>query len=361
MNNKNNEKTIQNYRFAIQVLFVVICIWIGVEFYFFVRWLEAGGAASFYARPPGVEGFLPISSLMSVYYFFLSGEIHGAHPAGFFIFLGILSVSLVFGKSFCSWICPVGLLSEAVADFSEKIQKKLFKRILKMPRFLDIPLRSLKYLILFFFVYSIFFVMTEQALKMFLDSPYNLIADIKMWYFFAEISPFSLNVIFALLLLSMLFRNFWCRYLCPYGALLGVASLISPNKIHRDEEKCIDCGLCNKACPSNIKIDEAKTVISDECSTCLSCVDVCPVADTLQLKTVGIKKTINKKYIAFVILGIYFLFIGFGIITGNWKSDINEKQILHLYKSLNAHGHPTNSEEIKKLNKTAAKKSISNN
>jgi polyferredoxin len=187
-------------------------LWIGVEFYLFTTFLESGGNSTFYERPPGVEGFLPISSMMSLYYFFLSGNIHPAHPAGLVIFVAILLVSFVFGKSFCSWICPIGFISEAIGDFGEKIQKKLFKTRIKMPRFLDYPLRSLKYLILAFFAHSIFFSMSELALKYFLDSPYNIISDVKMYYFFAEISQFSIIVIAVLFLLSIVFRNFWCRY-----------------------------------------------------------------------------------------------------------------------------------------------------
>jgi polyferredoxin len=105
--NRNQEKPIQKYRFYIQSAFTLLCIWIGIEFYLFVQYLETGGATSFYNRPPGVDGFLPISSLMSFYLFLSTGEIHGAHPAGMFIFLAIVAMSLAIGKSFCSWLCPV--------------------------------------------------------------------------------------------------------------------------------------------------------------------------------------------------------------------------------------------------------------
>ncbi len=350
MINKNPEKPIQKYRVAIQILFAAISVWIGIEFYLFVSWLESGGTAAFYSRPPGVEGFLPISSMMSVYYFFLTGEIHMAHPAGFFIFIGILTVSLIFGKSFCSWMCPIGFISESIADFSENIQRKLFKRTLKIPKFLDVPLRGLKYLILFFFVYAIFFAMTSEALKAFLDSPFNIMSDVKMWYFFANISEFALIVISALFILSIIFRNFWCRYLCPYGALLGLFSILSPNKISRVPKNCIDCGLCAKACPSGIKVDEITTVVSDECSTCMSCVDVCPAAGALELKNLMANRSVNKKYLAKWILGLYFAAVGLGILTGYWQSGVSQIQYLQYYKVLNQLGHPRNAGEIKKFN-----------
>ena len=350
---RNKEKPIQKYRFYVQLAFVMICLWIGIEFYLFANYLQSGGAAAFQDRPPGAEGFLPISAMMSVYYFLLSGEIHGVHPAGFFIFLGIIAVSIVFGKSFCSWMCPVGFISELVGDFGEKIYKKLFKKRIKLPKYIDYPLRSIKYLLLFFFVYSIFFSMTELALKSFLDSSYNIIADVKMYYFFADISRFSIIVIASLFFLSIFIRNFWCRYLCPYGALLGISSLFSATKIKRNSDTCIDCSLCNKACPSFIKVDKVKTVFSDECSSCLSCVDACPVKNTLEVKSIFGKKKISKKYVAIGILVLYFLIIGVGMVSGYWKNDITKEEYLKLHKERNNIGHIRSSEDIKKLNKEA--------
>lgn len=351
---KNDEKPIQKYRFYTQLLFVAISIWIGVEFYFFVEFLKSGTGTNFY-RPAGVEAFLPISALMSIYYFILTGTIHPAHPAGFFILLGVISVSFIFGKSFCSWICPIGFISETVGDFGEKIYKKLFKRTLYIPRFLDYILRSLKYLLLGFFVFSIFFSMTVFSLKMFLDSPYNLVADVKMYLFFANISAFSLYVISFLFIASIFIRNFWCRYLCPYGALLGIISFFSPTRIKRNTETCIDCSLCSKACPSRIKVDKVKTVISDECSMCLSCVDACPVKDTLIVKDRLTNKKLTKKNIAIGIVVIYFIIVGAGMLTGNWNNNITAEEYKEHYKNINMLGHPRSSADIEKLNKEAEK------
>lgn len=352
---RNDEKGIQKTRFIVQSLFAALCIWIGVEFYFFIQYLESNGASAFYSRPPGVDGFLPISSFMSFYHFLMTGEIHSAHPAGFFIFLSIILMSLVFGKSFCSWLCPIGFLSELVGDFGEKF----FKRRLKLPKFLDYPLRSLKYLMLGFLIYSVIFLMSGLALKAFLDSPYNAISDVKMYYFFADISQTALIVIAVLFVLSILIRNFWCRFLCPYGALLGIASLLSPNKIQRTAQSCIDCGLCNKACPSFIKVDSVKTVWSDECTACLNCVDVCPVKDTLELKTILPNKfRIGKRVVAIGVVSIFMAVTGLGMVTGYWQNDISNTEYLMHYKLMNSYGHPTGTKEIKKLNEDVKNEQI---
>jgi polyferredoxin len=350
---RNDEKGIQKIRLTIQIIFALLCIWIGVEFYLFIQFLETNGATQFYQRPPGVDGFLPISSFMSFYLMLNTGEIHPAHPAGLFIFIAIVFMSFVFGKSFCSWFCPIGFLSEVVGDFGEKF----FNRRLKLPQFLDYPLRSLKYLMLGFLVYSVIFLMTPIAIKYFLDSPYNIVADIKMYYFFANISQTSIIVISVLFILSIFVRNFWCRFLCPYGALLGIFTLLSPNKIQRNVLSCIDCGLCNKACPSFIKVDKVKTVISDECSTCLNCVDVCPVKNTLQLNNVFNKKNkISKRLIPAGIVGIFMIITGTGILTGNWQNKVSKEDYLMHFKFMNSYGHPTGTQAIKQLNEQAEKK-----
>lgn len=349
---KNLERPIQKYRFYVQLLFIAIVLWIGVEFFLFTTFLESGGNSSFYERPPGVEAFLPISSMMSLYYFILSGNIHPAHPAGLVIFVAILGVSFIFGKSFCSWICPIGFVSESLGDLGEKIQIMLFKKRIQMPRILDYPLRSLKYLILAFFANSIFLSMSALALKYFLDSPYNLISDVKMYYFFAEISQFSLIVIGVLIGLSVVFRNFWCRYLCPYGALLGFLSFFSLMKIKRNKESCIDCNLCSKACPSFIKVEKVNTVFSDECTTCMSCVDVCPVKDTLELKPVIGEKRFSKKWIAAGVVGIYFIIISIGMITGYWQNDVSKEEYLHLHQQKNSIDHIRSSSDVQKLNQS---------
>jgi polyferredoxin len=354
---KNTEKPIQKIRFVVQVSFAILCIWIGIEFSQFVSYLESNGLGIFHQRPPGVEGFLPISALMSVVYFIQTGKVHNVHPAGFFILLAIVGVSLTFGKAFCSWLCPVGFISELVGDFGEKVWKKLFKHRFKLPKLIDYPLRAVKYLLLAFFAFAIF-SMTETALAFFLSDAYNIAADMKMFYFFANISRFSLIVIGILFLLSVVIRNFWCRYLCPYGALLGVIGFLSPNKIKRNATSCIDCGLCAKACPSFIKVDKILTVRSDECTSCLSCVDACPVADTLEVTNTFRKKKVSKKMIVFGVGFIFIAITGIGMLTGHWHNTVSNENYLLIHKNLETIGHPTSTSEIKELNRVTQKGKI---
>lgn len=342
-------KQYQLYRFISQIIFALICIWIGIEFHYFIKSLENGTLQPVYYRPPGVEGFLPISSLMSIYYFLLSGHIHPFHPAGFFILLAIITVSFVLGKSFCSWMCPVGFISETVGDLGNKIYISIIKKIPRIPRFIDYFLRSIKYFILAFFVYAIFFSMDVTALRVFLDGDYNLMSDIKMYYFFSEISKFALTVIGVLLILSVIIRNFWCRYLCPYGALLGIIGLLSPFKIKRNLSTCIDCKLCTKACPSRINVHKVKKVISDECVSCMRCVDTCPVKNTLHIANPVFKSHITNRQLFLVILSVYFLIIGIAVASGNWHNKISSSVYKDKFQNVKTLGHPTSARELENL------------
>ncbi len=345
----NRARPIANWRLTIQILFATLCLWIGIEFHFFVGYLESGGELTSFERPPGVDGFLPISSLMSLYYLLLSGNIHPYHPAGLFILSAVILLSLVFGKSFCSWLCPVGLLSELLGDIGNKLTGWRGK----LPVWLDWPLRSLKYLLLGFFVYSIFFLMNDAALKQFLDSPYNLVSDVKMYYFFANITRFSLIVLTVLFAASIFIRNFWCRFLCPYGALLGITSLLSPQKIKRNAVSCIDCGKCAKVCPSHIKVDQVKTVVSDECTSCLKCLDACPVADTLEMYAPASRKPINKRWIAIGVVGLFVAVTGIGVLTDNWQNNVPTGTYLEQQKNIELLGHPTSTSDVEQLREEA--------
>ncbi|WP_258000413.1 4Fe-4S binding protein [Bacillus sp. Marseille-P3661] len=140
-----------------------------------------------------------------------------------------MSSSLLFRKAFCSWLCPVGTLSE----FLGKLGKQISKKNLKVPKPLVYILQSIKYILLVLIIKVIIFDMPTTSTIDFLNSPYNKVADIKMMLFFLNISDLAIKVLLILTLLSLLFQNFWCRFLCPYGALIGLGSLFQITKIKR--------------------------------------------------------------------------------------------------------------------------------
>ncbi len=326
----------QFLRLHVQSAFAALVIWIGVEFVLFVKWLENGGLGPAPERPPGVEGFLPLSGLISLKHWWLTGTVNLIHPAALFILIAIVVLGVLLKKSFCGWLCPIGFLSE----LHWKLGRWLFGGNWRVPKWLDWPLRSLKYVLLYFFLYAILWQMGLPALEAFINSAYNQVADIKMLYFFEHLDRTGLWIIAGLALLSLPIKNFWCRYLCPYGALLGAGSLISPVKITRNAERCIDCELCTKACPANIKVHQAKRVHSDECMACLACAQVCPVKDTLDLRTLLPARRVPAPVLAALIAGVFVAITGAAMLAGLWQNSISHEEYLRHMPRIESYGHP---------------------
>jgi polyferredoxin len=323
----------QHLRHVSQAVFLLLNLWIGCEFYLFVRYYETGGQTPFVTRPAGVEGWLPIAALMNLKYFLLTGLIPNIHAATLFLLIAFLAISWLWTKSFCSWLCPVGTLSEALW----KLGRKVFKQTMRLPRWLDFPLRGLKYLLLGLFLYAVG-AMSAAAIAAFLASPYGLVADVKMLNFFRYLSGTAALVIAVLGLLSVLIQNFWCRYLCPYGALLGLAALSGPGKITRQPQSCIDCGKCSIACPAWLPVDKRLAVLSAECTSCLECVAACPAQGALQM-SIGpqpIPAWAISAGIAVIFLGV----VGYAKMSGYWDTELPESVYFRLIPQAQQLGHP---------------------
>jgi polyferredoxin len=334
----------QLIRHIVQWSFVALNGWIGLQFFLWVRYFERGGQGLYVSRPAGVEGWLPIAGLMNAKYLFVTGHVPVVHPAAMYLFFGFLLMSLLLKKAFCSWLCPVGTLSEHLWKFGQRI----FRGNLRLPKWLDLGLRSLKYLLLAFFVGTVAF-MSADALEGFMRTPFGLLVDVKMMDFFRDIGVTAAVIIGALVALSILVQNFWCRYLCPYGALLGIASLLSPVKIRRDKDACIDCGKCSRACPANLPVDQLAQIRSAECTACMECVASCPAQDALQLALPPRKdlnpavrwyhRRIGPLAMAAIIAYIFFGLILWARATNHWQTEVPRSVYMQLVPNANELGH----------------------
>jgi len=143
----------------------------------------------------------------------------------------------------------------------------------------------------------------------------------------------------------VLVQNFWCRYLCPYGAMLGGVSFLSPLRIRRCEETCIDCAKCAKVCPSSLPVDKLITIKSAECTGCLECVAVCPAEGALDLSLPRWTTTPKQGRLPAwaMALGIVVLFagiIGFAKTIGYWNGDIPDYVYRQLVPQASEISHP---------------------
>jgi polyferredoxin len=330
----------QRLRHGFQIAFLLLNVWIGAEFYLWVRGFETGSPVSF-SRPGGIDGWLPISGLMNLKEWLLTRHIPSIHPAAMFLLLAFLGIAFLLRKAFCSWLCPVGTLSEALW----RVGRKLFQGNVALPRWLDPPMRSLKYLLLGFFASAVA-IMPVPSIRSFMHAPFGLIADVKLLNFFRFIGVTGLIVLGVLVLGSLLMKNFWCRYLCPYGGLLGLVSLFSPTGIRRKEERCIDCGKCARACPSHLPVDKLVTVHSVECTACFECVAVCPAEDALALSIAqlpGVKRAPRRLpawAVAVAIAAIFLGIVGYAKFSGHWQTNVPQAVYQQIVPYANEATHP---------------------
>ena len=338
---RTDQDTSQTWRGGYQLTFLLLNVWLGGEFYLWVRQYETGAAQIAWTRPAGVEGWLPIAGLMNLRYWLLTGRVAAIHPAAMFLLLTFLSMAFLLRKAFCGWLCPVGTISE----WLWRAGQRLFRRNFRPPRWVDIPLRGLKYLLLGFFVWAVS-GMTAEGLESFLHSPYGMIADVKMLNFFRFMGTTAGGVIAGLAAASLFIPNFWCRYLCPYGALLGITSLGSPLRVRRSPPACIDCAKCARACPALLPVDRLISVKSAECTGCMLCVAVCPAENALAMEW---PKSIarNRKTgpmpgwaVAAALAGLFIGITGFAKLSGHWNSPIPDAVYRQLVPHANQAQHP---------------------
>lgn len=311
-------------RYLVQAGFLLFQVWIGWQF---VRWAGAvqQGQVPEIARPAAIDGYLPISGLMGLRHWWQTGELFPVHPAAALILLSALLTALLLKRGFCSWVCPVFPLSEGLW----RLGQRLFGRTFAPPFWLDLLLRSLKYLLLGFFVTQILWLMPLPGVRAFIASPYHKIADIRLLQFFQHPSATLLVVLAVLALVSLFVQMAWCRYLCPYGALLGLLSLLSLSKIGRSERLCIRCGLCSSRCPAWLPVMQKRTVRSAECYACYRCVHNCPVPGAVEMR---VAKRLVLPSLAFGLL-LIMLFVGlalYGRVTGNWQGNVSAREVILL-------------------------------
>lgn len=291
---------------------------------------------------PDFEAYCPFGGIQALGSYLLN-EALSCTMTSAQIAMGVITMLAVFifSKLFCAYICPVGTISEWLFKLGDKLNINF-----TIKGIADKALRSLKYLLLFVTVYYTF-QSNELFCKKF--DPYYAVAtgfssDVVVLY--------AVLAIVVVVLGSVFIRLFWCKYICPLGAisnifkytgffllvligyvlllragleihyawplaiacaggyiieLTGVGTKTFPLlKITRNENSCIDCQLCSKKCPQAIDVANLKVVREADCNLCVECIAVCPVKDTLQVNgRTGFRWVPVIATVALVALGIF--------------------------------------------------------
>ncbi len=277
---------------------------------------------------PSIDAFCPFGGLESAWallrYQVLLKRVALSSVILLFTTIG---TALVFRRSFCGNICPLGFLQELFGIAGRKVIKRRFN----LPVKIDNILRYLKYPVLILFLGLAWNTM-DMAIR-----PYD------PWVAFHHLGSedlFSNSLAgFIILVLSLILGFFsdrpFCKYLCPMGGFLGIVSKVGITKIKRESSSCIDCKLCDKVCPVNIEVSAKELVTSAECLTCSECINSCPVNNTLFYVTPGKKrKRIPVVAVLFGTLAIFAISVTITTVTKKflWKADTGlEQKVERLY------------------------------
>ncbi|MCS6192774.1 4Fe-4S binding protein [Shewanella baltica] len=297
------------------------------------------GITPWLMRPDVVDAFLPIAGGIELKAIVSLNLWDQTHPAAAVMLAAVLLTGLLCKRAFCGWACPLGLAGEYLYAF----RKRFIKSEITPPAWLDWPLRMLKYLLLLGLCYIVI-GMPAQSIPNYLDGNYHKIADLKMALFFLTPSLITLLVFALILALAAWRRQGFCRYLCPYGAMLGILSFASPLKIRRDSQHCLieakgmKCDKCTRACPANIIVHTKTTVRSDECQACMRCVAACPKSAALGLGLKSGHRLGHKGLLALVLIALFILPLG-AYLAGFWHSQTPDNIRMELIQVIDRVGH----------------------
>jgi polyferredoxin len=260
------------------------------------------------------ESYCPMGGLESLSTYLVSGSLACSMSMAQIMMGIVLALTVIlFSKLFCGYLCPLGWATEYLGKLRAKM--KIKEIVIKNGSVLDRILRLVKYALLFILFY---FTITNSELFCKNLDPYYAIAT----GFKGEITLWMAITAIALLVLGSFFiKMFWCKYICPLGAisnifkftitfvvLVGIYAILGISglsiswvyllaatcligyvwesfyleskvfpllKVHRNTETCNNCGLCAKKCPYSIDVDKVETVKHVDCTLCGECVASC--------------------------------------------------------------------------------------
>ena len=233
-----------------------------------------GGAFDAFYPLGGIETLLP--------YLMTGGTLKTTNLLNFSVLIGVLGVSLLAGRAFCGWMCPVGTVQDLLAGLSRRLTRDKTGRGKKKKSYLPIKisqkydpwLRSLKYLIL-----AIILLASTWSVY----PPLRDICPARALFSYQLTTGLLISVLIIFIITSMVNRLFWCKYLCPLGAALAIFNKISPLRLVLNHSSCTSCGRCDPVCPMDIS-DLTNNLRSAECIQCLECQETCSVEGSLELQ-----------------------------------------------------------------------------
>jgi polyferredoxin len=301
-------RTVRNLRRISQVLFFVIFFWLVLKTTFEVDFSPADAAEIRLPYPVSIAlEFDPLAALMTLV---ATGTVY----KGLLWSLVILIPTIFVGRFFCGWVCPLGSLNHWTSEIRsertsfrgrEKIEKNRYHKYQRIKYYLfffclgaaalgslqaglldPLPLlaRSLGTLVLPTLHTGLLAIVAWatgtglEPLAAVVEGAYTVIAFVVLPYGQAHFhAVITIGILFALIvMLNRWFTRFWCRGVCPLGAMLGLFSRFAIFGLKKDESSCDRCNLCLQSCQGADNPDVGSKWRQAECHLCLNCQAACP-------------------------------------------------------------------------------------
>ncbi|MBU3129913.1 4Fe-4S binding protein [Clostridium tagluense] len=223
---------------------------------------------------------LAFSGFKSIYQMIIKGDFNFLQAFPSLVeFTTVIIITIVLGRFFCGWVCAFGTYN----DLLHLLSKNVFKINFKVNEKVDAVLKYAKYLVLILLV-VIVWSMGSKVLET--TSPWDAFAQITN--FPQVLSDYTIGFILLVLITigAFFIERFFCRYLCPLGAVFNIFSRIGILKIKKPTDKCGKCRLCTNNCSMGLSLYKVESIRGGDCINCLKCIEACPRNNT-QLNVFG--------------------------------------------------------------------------
>lgn len=257
--------------------------WIQIGFFLFIAAIavnhglaEMGGGISWIPNA-SLHAVCPFGGVVTLYTYITDGVmIKKIHESSLILMGLVLFLSVLVGPVFCGWVCPLGTVQEWVGKLGRKIFGKKYNRMI--PKKVDRALGWLRYGVLAWVL-----IVTALSFDLVFSTVDPYYALFQFWT--GEVAISAILILLVVLGLSVIVERPWCRYACPYGALLGITNKFRIFTIRRKAKTCVDCKQCDSVCPMGIEVSTSERVRDTRCISCLECTSeaACPIPETVQL------------------------------------------------------------------------------